>query len=240
MAVGEGVEYSVDVAVYSELGINRNSGESIQLPLPEKGYAHRITVRKEYKVVRGSAAAHSSGGSDCLVPYMYDATCSLQIESIDLLTCEEAATISIIPYVDPDQYPIAFSDYSQIFMIGADVSDVSELQVGNGSSYQPDWSPDGTRLVFTHNREICTVNADGSELAQLTDSSTVEAAPGWSPDGSHIVFAVRQHTGNWDIYSMTADGSERQRLTHNLGSDWDPDWSPDGKWIVFALSLIHI
>ena len=129
------------------------------------------------------------------------------------------------PAWSPDGTKIAFdqgsADLSQIFVMNADGTNVTQLTFG-AQSTRPSWSPDGTKIAYAVNGGISVMNADGSNPHALGLAGT---APDWSPDGSRLVFA-----GTFGIWVANADGSGAHLLA--VGSA-TPQWSPDGSSIVF-------
>ena len=127
--------------------------------------------------------------------------------------------------------------FSQLCVMNADGSGVTQLTQDEGFSRFPTWSPDGRRIAFQRKERIYVMNADGSGVTRLSDNSRLDWFPAWSPDGRKIAFAssLPSADGNWkyDIYVMNADGSGVTRLTDDAGGDLSPSWSPDGQRIAF-------
>lgn len=126
---------------------------------------------------------------------------------------------------------------SEIFVINADGSGLTQLTFNSVDDDKPSWSKDGRRIAFESNLdgdyEIFVMDADGSNLTQLTRNNVEDYGPSWSPDGSQIAYHTTQ-TGNIDIYIMDADGSNARRITNNvLGIDRSPSWSPDGSQLIY-------
>jgi len=138
--------------------------------------------------------------------------------------------------LSPDGTRIAWSrdpgNGRDIYVMGADGSDLRRLTGNDFSSYFPSWSPDGSRLVFggLEAGALIEIDADGNNEVKVSAES--DWFPEWSPDGKHIVLA-RGPEGARDIYVANADGSGAQRLTSDPGDELIPDWSPDGKLIAF-------
>jgi cell division septation protein DedD len=139
-----------------------------------------------------------------------------------------------------------------IYVVGADGSNLTRLKTG----MDPSWSPDGSQITFVRWTDlwgIYTINADGSN-ERLLFSSNVARAPVWSPDGSQIAFyfetegwtapmewcfpgrecmtmpprlQTEWHLGVVDV----ADGYLRQ--PYNDRFSYSPTWSPDGEWLVY-------
>ena len=158
-------------------------------------------------------------------------------------TYEISLSASLSALAAPLRGRIAFTcgdhqvGFSQLCVMNADGSGVTQLTQDEGFSRFPTWSPDGRRIAFQRKESIYVMNADGSGVTRLTDDSRLDWFPAWSPDGRKIAFAssLPSADGNWkyDIYVMNADGSGVTRLTDDAGSDRSPSWSPDGQRIAF-------
>ena len=134
--------------------------------------------------------------------------------------------------------------HSDIYVMNADGSNLTNLTNDLGRDQNPDWSPNGSQIAFEKNPdlswEIYVMDPDGSNSVNLTNSPLVwDRDPAWSPDGSRIAFMRREPPpgGNPEIYVMNADGSQPTNLTNNSLSDESPDWSSDGSKIVFERLL---
>jgi Tol biopolymer transport system component len=151
------------------------------------------------------------------------------------------------PACSPDGRRIAFAapvgsflpdgrnPYTQIFVMGADGSNVKQVTFGDDYSDSPTWSPDGRRLAFPEYGGIAIMDVDSLEVTHLTNLGRQAGCPTWSPDEQRLVLCVLGKQDNEDgLYVVNADGSNLTRLTN--GNDWEPDWSPDGRHIVFLHS----
>jgi TolB protein len=141
------------------------------------------------------------------------------------------------PAWSPDGSKIAFrSESSDIYVIDADRTDLTQLTNNPAGDGSPAWSPDGTKIAFTSGRdgngEIYVMNADGTNQTRLTNNPAADDRPDWSPDGTKIAF-VSMRDGNEEIYSMNADGTGAIDLTNDPGYQTMPSWSPDGSRIAF-------
>lgn len=73
---------------------------------------------------------------------------------------------------------IAFVSYrdgdAEIYTVGADGAELTQLTNSPENDVQPAWSPDGNFIAFTSTRhgdsDIYRMRADGSQLTRLTDS----------------------------------------------------------------------
>jgi hypothetical protein len=124
--------------------------------------------------------------------------------------------------------PGTFCDPSDIYVISADGTGLTQLTHGAGNDVSPAWSPDGERIAFIRTADsfsgfaLYVMNADGSDETHLADGA---ASPAWSPDGTEIAFS-----GLGGIYTIAPDGSSQRFVSDGI----DPDWSPDGSKLLLA------
>lgn len=140
--------------------------------------------------------------------------------------------LAATPSISPDGERIAFSRSRDIWVMGFDGSNPTQITSETGFANSPSWSPDGERIAFELEREaggwdVYTIGADGSDLVQVTSIDLFQdnLDPAYSPDGARLAFYA-----NTNIVTSDPDGSNVEGLV-SLG--WDPSWSPDGKWIAF-------
>jgi len=122
----------------------------------------------------------------------------------------------------------------EIYVMGPDGSDPTNLSNNPTDDRNPVWSPDGSRIVFVSDRDggpfLYVMNADGSNVRQLTTENGSDL-PDWSQDGSRITY-----TANDDIYIINVDGDQESvNLTNSPEKDAESDWSPDSKQIVWLI-----
>lgn len=140
------------------------------------------------------------------------------------------------PSISPDGERIAFSRSGDIWVMGFDGSDPTQITSETGFAGSPSWSPNGERIAFHLQREaggwdVYTIGAEGSDLVQVTslDLFRDNLDPAYSPDGARLAYYA-----NTDIVTSDPDGGNVEGLV-SLG--WDPSWSPDGQWIAFHRDL---
>ncbi len=147
-----------------------------------------------------------------------------------------------------------------IFVAGADGSNLRRLTTNPKYDAEPIIAPDGSRVVFGSQRhgdfDIYSMRADGSDLRRLTTRVGYDGGPWFSPDGTQIIWrawypATAEDKAMWrewmthdyiaavplDLWVMEADGANKRRLTHNGATNWAPSWHPDGRRIIFASNM---
>jgi dipeptidyl aminopeptidase/acylaminoacyl peptidase len=140
--------------------------------------------------------------------------------------------------------PYEFGCPTDIYVMGADGSNVTRLTDDPLPEFMPVWSPDGSRIAFVREADpvpaaftgIYTMNPDGSNVKRVSSSDGgSDFGPSWSPDGSRIVFAAIREE-DWGIWAVNADGSNEQPILGGgaIGFVNNPVWSPDGSLIAFV------
>lgn len=132
----------------------------------------------------------------------------------------------------------------QIWLVGLDGGEPTQLTDIDGGACQPSWSPDGKRMVFSSpcsgNQEtypaasLWLVNADGSDLEPLTSVPGGDFDPAWSPEGTQIAFtSVRDH-GLSQIYIIKLEDRTFRNLSGLSVHEMQPAWSPDGSRLAYS------
>ena len=148
------------------------------------------------------------------------------------------------PAWSPNSEKIVFEGHfnaavTELFVINADGTGLTQITELASISSQPTWSPDGNQIAFAvetdTNSEIYLMNMADAQQVKMTDDPAPDLHPIWSPDSQYIFFESRR-TGDWEIYRMQADGSELMNLTNSPLDDTAPVISPDGSRIAYTVS----
>jgi Tol biopolymer transport system component len=140
---------------------------------------------------------------------------------------------------------------TQVYVMNADGSGVTQLTRGRGVHGSPGFSPDGTRLAIESDwgdypalQGIWIIPASDPDGVTQAEAQRVTAIPKgadfdseaqFSPDGSMIAFTRFKNFEKKKsaIHVVATDGSGLQRLTPWKLNASHPDWSPDGQRIAF-------
>jgi len=157
-------------------------------------------------------------------------------------------TLTPLPLTTPQgggQGQIAFvserAGSPQIFVMGADGSNVTQLTKLADGACQPKWSPDGARLLFVTpcggkkdqypRSAIYIMNADGSNVQPFITGVGGGLDASWSAK-SGIAFA-RLDNNRSRIYLDDPATGKTQLLSGQNSDDIQPSWSPDGERLAF-------
>jgi Tol biopolymer transport system component len=82
---------------------------------------------------------------------------------------------------------------AEIYVMGSDGSEKTNLTRSPGQDHSPAWSPDDTKIAFASTRggvlpHLWVMNTDGSNQTRLT--AVNGEYPAWSPDGTQLAFDV--------------------------------------------------
>jgi hypothetical protein len=143
--------------------------------------------------------------------------------------------------------PYEFGCPTDIYVMGADGSNVTRLTDDPLPEFMQAWSPDGSRIAFVREADpdpaafagIYTMNPDGSDVRRVSSSDGgSDFGPSWSPDGTQVVFAAIRNE-DWGIWVVDADGSNEHMILGGTGAGYvdNPVWSPDGNLIAFVGNL---
>jgi Tol biopolymer transport system component len=138
----------------------------------------------------------------------------------------------------------------QVWTMGADGSDATQVTHQRSFVYGPSFSPDGRRLVYSSDwsHHILKIRSDGTHRGRWIVNGRYLQDPSYSPSGARIVFAGAPEGHSPGIWTVRPDGTDLNRLTPAerppsycnetpTGSCWgelDPDYSPDGRHVAFS------
>lgn len=151
------------------------------------------------------------------------------------------------PAFSPDGSQIVFQNKTEtnteICLINADGSNLTNLTQNSARDILPSFSPDGRQIAFTTNREgntgiyrLYVMNNDGSDQRRVYSGEGLIYSPVWSADGRKILFARdADGTGNFQLVSIDAeDPDAAKQITFRHRFNGQPVFSPDDRRIAFA------
>ena len=128
--------------------------------------------------------------------------------------------------------------YREIYVMGADGSNITRLTHNDATDTTPTWLPDG-RIAFqrysaqaraAEKADIHSVNADGSDERWLMSIDGWQT-PAWSPDGRRVLFTLRTD-GQAALYTVDTNGDGVARVTDDRANYRHAVWTPDGARIA--------
>jgi len=142
------------------------------------------------------------------------------------------------PVISPDGSTVVFqvgryelssgTNWSEIWAIGADGTNLRQLTRGRHHDSSPTFSPDGATLAFVSGRggdesQLHLLPMKGGEARQLTKFPGGVSNPVWSPDGAHIAVTAEVYPEcgadadcNSTIRQSVADGPLEVYMTDEL------------------------
>jgi serine/threonine protein kinase/Tol biopolymer transport system component len=131
---------------------------------------------------------------------------------------------------------IVFTSYRagnlDLWITGADGSNIRQLTHGEGLNLSPSVSPDGRTIVFISTRTgieaIWKMDIDGGNPVQITRDG-FELSPKITPDGKNIVYQSLMRQG---IFKIPLTGGEPIQLIPDAALE--PSVSPDGKLLAVS------
>ena len=143
----------------------------------------------------------------------------------------------------PDDRIVYVSDAGgtiDIWIMGSDGKNQTQLTSNAGINMMPSVSADGRYIAFTSNRggnigtfHIWRMDIDGGNPKELTNGQ-IDFWPTWSPDGKSVLYTPLSNQMKPAIWRASADGSGATQVC-----DWtalEPVSSPDGKLIAACSS----
>jgi Tol biopolymer transport system component len=144
---------------------------------------------------------------------------------------------SIMPRWSPDSKKIAFSDWTDIYMVSADGGNPEKLIPNPYREVWPAWSPDGKSIAFNDYPE-----PDRPSAIKVLDLATrkISIMPGsegfymptWSPDGKYMVADV-QDPKRLVLYSAQAGTWKTLRTFDRPFGTWA--WSNDSTFLYLDM-----
>lgn len=134
----------------------------------------------------------------------------------------------------------------QLYLIGVDGLNLTQLTDLPEGACQPDWSPGGNRLVFISpcpgNREsypgsaLFILELESGAIQALPTTPGGDFDPDWSPDGSKILFTSIRKGGRPQLYAINLEDNSVSMVSdpETYSLDFQPTWSPDGNRIAFV------
>lgn len=160
-----GFEGTIDASVSAGLGLERDSGQTLDLDLPPDGFVYLYTVNKRYSTLTGEVLARSTANNERKVTYAFHANCSLHIESREILTCQGGEPpLTQIPPAEP---ATANSDCQET--IGILPNSPQEIKAKFGIP-----ADKGIRIFY----EICQEAPNGFIVEDTPSLFTLQVPPG--------------------------------------------------------------
>ncbi len=144
------------------------------------------------------------------------------------------------PAVSADGARIAFCHRGDVWLAGADGSNVRRLTDHTAFDTCPVFSPTSRTLAFSSDREgamdVYVVPESGGTPKRLTFHSAGDRVLGFTPFGNAVVFLSRRDTRRSRIYSVPLKGGEPAVLIDAPASELA--FSPRGDAVAFALGAM--
>jgi len=115
----------------------------------------------------------------------------------------------------------------EIYVMGADGTEVRRLTDDDAQDGEPSWSPDGKRIAFVHDGDLYELRANGREAHSLENDGEW---PSWSPDGKALAWDVEfgDHS-----YGLVVNGPESGLGEFGAPDHRRPVWSPKGDVLAY-------
>ena len=168
-------------------------------------------------------------------------------QALDVLTAVDVFDLEFVsdPQVSPDGSRVVFvrqwsdaqtdRNYSNLWIMNGDGTELRPLTSGKQSDSWPRWSPDGTRLLYLSDAggsgegappQIHIRWMDTGQTRRVTDLIEEPRVPAWSPDGNDIAFSSFVPSAGMALISMPeppegAEWAEPARVIHELVHRFD-------------------
>jgi hypothetical protein len=178
---GEKFSGSIDSSISSSLGIGRQSGQGISLDVPPSGYIYTYEVDKRYSLISGEAVARSSSGQEQNVSYVFNASCSITINSREQAICPntEQATGGESSGSTSSVFEVEANQEWQASDIHVSIGDIVHIVYQSGQWRVADWAEftdgqgyprfEGYDPKFTHGALIARIDY-GSTIPILNEA----------------------------------------------------------------------
>ena len=145
-------------------------------------------------------------------------------------------------------YPFGFEladEYSELFLMDADGSNMRQLTVNDYYDGEGVWSPDGSKIMFDYSPNefegdygggSTTIIEANKEAYGTVNSSYCLSGYSWSPDGSRILCSEAAGDGKMEYYLAVVDVDRyHEYALPKIGTpEWPLGWSPDSSKILIA------
>jgi len=115
---------------------------------------------------------------------------------------------------------IVYINNKQLWVMGADGSNPTQLTSDKCAKIDPVWSPDCSQIAYSCDRakerqfDIWIIDADGKNSTQLTTNLSFDGGPCWSNDGKYIFFHSNRGK-KWNIWRITLSGGRSEIIKKN-------------------------
>lgn len=184
-----------------------------------------------------------SGGGEGLIYFLSDKDGPLAVYRVNL----NGTGLSMVgseqdvagPNVSWDGSTVVYEKwglYSDVYRMGSDGSNPTEVYAAEVDNKNPCLSPDGQFVIFSMSDggapQLFRTTVNGDNLTQLTSDPDGATWGRYSPDGTKIVYSTS--TGDIDIKLMNADGSGVITLVGGAAAQENPAFSPSGEFVTFC------
>jgi len=134
---------------------------------------------------------------------------------------------------------------SDVFRVGLDGVEPTQLTSHLEADFDPSWSPDGERIAFISRRpdgEMARLwvidSGTGANATLLASHDDPISECAWSPDGEHIAYSVivSRFPSIGEIWKVSAAGGMPEVIVSHPSYNGTPAWAPDGARLAFTSS----